>query len=83
MMSRDSFKMATLALMGALFLPTSMVATITSAVYEHKQTAGGTVKSLGVLLAVSVPLTGLLMWAYIKAIKRPQSGRGLAGGGGL
>ena len=81
LMARDSFRMATLALMGALFLPTSIVATITSAVYEHKQTAGGTAKSLGVLLAVSTPLTGLLMWVYIKVLKRPQTGRSMAGGG--
>jgi hypothetical protein len=56
-MSKDSTTMATVAILGAMFLPTSMVATIISAVLIGQGSVGSVAKKLGILLGVSVPMT--------------------------
>lgn len=73
-MSQDSSKMATIAWIGVIFLPTSMVATVISAVYGNGETAWKMVKSLGILLAVSIPMTVILIFSCQKLIE-PRSRR--------
>src|SRR6266702_8845591 len=73
-MSQDSSKMATIAWIGVIFLPTSMVATVISAVYVNGEAAWKMAKSLGILLAISIPMTGILIFSYQKLIE-PRSRR--------
>jgi hypothetical protein len=56
-MTKDSGTMAAIALLGAVFLPTSMVATIMGAVFDGQENTGSAGKVLGVLFGVSVPIT--------------------------
>jgi hypothetical protein len=67
-MRRDSSKMATIAWIGIIFLPTSLVATVIGAVYQNGESAVNTVKSLGILFAVSFPTTVILISSYQKLI---------------
>jgi hypothetical protein len=63
-MGQDSSKMAAVAWIGAVLLPTSMVATIMGAVRDGEETVGKVVKVLGILFAVSIPFTIALVLAY-------------------
>jgi Mg2+ and Co2+ transporter CorA len=74
-MSRDSSKMATIAWIGVIFLPTSIVASVISAIYGQGDSAGKSASILGILLAVSIPLTIVLIFAYHK-LTEPRIRRG-------
>jgi cytochrome bd-type quinol oxidase subunit 2 len=66
--------MATIAWIGIILLPTSIVATVISAIYENGVSATKTMKSLGILLAVSIPMTVILIFVYRK-LAEPQKRR--------
>lgn len=66
--------MATIAWIGIILLPTSIVATVISAVYGNGESTTKTMKLLGILLAVSIPMTVILIIAYRKSTE-PQMRR--------
>lgn len=73
-MRRDSSRMALIAWIGIILLPTSLVATIISAVSETGEKASKMPIKIGILFAVSVPMT-IVFAVWFKKYLEPRSRR--------
>ncbi|KAH6711954.1 hypothetical protein BKA61DRAFT_98594 [Leptodontidium sp. MPI-SDFR-AT-0119] len=73
-MRRDSSRMALIAWIGIILLPTSLVATVISAVSDTGENASKMPTKMGILFAVSVPMT-IVLAVWFKTYLEPRSRR--------
>jgi len=72
LMRRDSSRMAMIAWIGIILLPTSLVATIISAVYQAGESARKMTMKIGILFAISIPVT-VVFAVWFKKYVEPRS----------